>query len=891
MSHEKDKRGSKLFGTRLSSIFGDSDKGTRSVPTPTSNPKNNLLKQSLITKSSNSLRPQQSNSTSNTATSTTKSMLLDHKVDSRSIPATRSLLDPITPKKHETTSAKTVNKQLDLSPITSPGIGSPQLKKLHRKRPPDIQDDPLPSLKLTPSSEYTSPNYNSNPHSNTSNRDSNLDALASSNVFHPDSPESDDFQFNPTPAREAFVINFDNLSKYDDDNAAKLMADPFGPRLDLETLQDLQTKTSMQDQSHSSPIKKSLEYQSQDLQHVQSLDLQGTRSYLSQVNQQQSNMNDLIDSIENQINYFNVDSDSDANLSDDNITDPNSSRNYSKIPRSPNIMQLSDFSEGQQSPIKRLAQLSSTPKTNSPKVEKDSFLSALENSRTPTPLDSNDWNEYSNTSPLKSNNSFNFTNFPLDANPKRISLKKDSFLDFSSPANDSLENFHTPPIKEFEGLSAKPMGPVDITDYASENSTSHSDEPSKSSSNEPTLEQTSRTLTKMSDSAYGEFKVPEEYKMSSESSLDNPIIENNAMVSPRPGSFIVSQDIQAPYPISTPGITPPLSPSEAQHDLVSREVSIKSTNSSFDRNIESLLSRKSSETSQAFPRKSSTNLSGSTSRTLSYGSKKNMLKPVLSTPLESTQTFTADHKRQSSSISSIFSSHSNKPANLATIKKGLNLKPGEGERSNYVLLIRRSAGTAYNENGPGKWKLPIGIKPVDKASLASNANGRYKRLAGPFNQNRLKKSGVELKHGHLQPRLLAGEIDDKDTGIRQKIGTISELKPVIPETKLVSMSPVTSGTNLARVSTVGSTNTMDVQSIAASSTMSSTIEESIVSSSSSESLNGAIGGGYYQHPGYKYSPGGGDDTEIETGSMDNDDEYEERGKLVLANPDVSSDSN
>ena len=63
--------------------------------------------------------------------------------------------------------------------------------------------------------------------------------------------------------------------------------------------------------------------------------------------------------------------------------------------------------------------------------------------------------------------------------------------------------------------------------------------------------------------------------------------------------------------------------------------------------------------------------------------------------------------RMSSSVGSIYSSNSYRNVNLAALKKTLNLKPGEGERSNYVLAIRKAAGTSYNELTRMKWKLPV----------------------------------------------------------------------------------------------------------------------------------------------------------------------------------------
>lgn len=286
--------------------------------------------------------------------------------------------------------------------------------------------------------------------------------------------------------------------------------------------------------------------------------------------------------------------------------------------------------------------------------------------------------------------------------------------------------------------------------------------------------------------------------------------------------------------------------------------------------------------------------------------------------------------RNSSSVGSIKSSNSYKNVNLASLKRSLSLKPGEGERSNYVLAIRRSAGTAFNELGPLRWKLPVGILPIDKLATKENSNGKYKRLAGGLSgqNSRKKTSGVELKHGHLKPRLLAAEIDEGDDSFAG-IGlarTTTANNPSVANTfssRNQSVSTKASRENsLKRTTTDGSVLTGDTQSVVSSTTESTKGNpidaslhrtSSIVSSESSGSLSDKISG-YYQHRGYKY---GDIDEESEDkssaespGTLNNDgsnlngfntndsytkqekyDDYEEqeRPKLVLANPDYDSD--
>lgn len=261
------------------------------------------------------------------------------------------------------------------------------------------------------------------------------------------------------------------------------------------------------------------------------------------------------------------------------------------------------------------------------------------------------------------------------------------------------------------------------------------------------------------------------------------------------------------------------------------------------------------------------------------------------------QNFQMGHA-QSTSMSSIFSAGSNRHVNLATIKRSFSLRPGEGERSNYVQTIRRSAGTAYNESGPEKWKIPTGILPVDKNSLFLLLNGRFNRLAG--NVNRAKKaSGVELKHGHLKPRLLAAEVDEVEDS--NKFGTLGRSSTF--QTRLITPVTLKSSTpsaNLAmsRHSSLGHISTNALGSTAEDSLQTKESPSSRRESVSSSESVGSITDyrmGYYQHVGYKY-----DEEENETDQFsptdaatmshnEYDGEDDDKPRLVLANPDYSSD--
>ncbi|CAX40002.1 conserved hypothetical protein [Candida dubliniensis CD36] len=292
--------------------------------------------------------------------------------------------------------------------------------------------------------------------------------------------------------------------------------------------------------------------------------------------------------------------------------------------------------------------------------------------------------------------------------------------------------------------------------------------------------------------------------------------------------------------------------------------------------------------------------------------------------------------RMSSSVGSIYSSNSYRNVNLAALKKTLKLKPGEGERSNYVLAIRRAAGTSYNESTRMKWKLPVGILPVDKSATKENSNGKYMRLAGnSLASSRKKTSGVELKHGHLKPRLLAAEIDEGDdsTAISLAKTPLTQSSVNLKATETNTNKTVSNENSLIRTTTDVSIVTGDTNSIVTTTTDTNTSgrgegngikrNESIVSSNSSGSLSDKnfTNFGYYQHRSYKdddediFADGvnrqatneDGNETDDENNhingypknsymdinSIDHPEEEEEedneRPRLVLANPDYDSD--
>lgn len=261
--------------------------------------------------------------------------------------------------------------------------------------------------------------------------------------------------------------------------------------------------------------------------------------------------------------------------------------------------------------------------------------------------------------------------------------------------------------------------------------------------------------------------------------------------------------------------------------------------------------------------------------------------------------------------SSITSSNSNRHVNLATLKRSFSLRPGEGDRSKYVETVRKNAGTSYNDGGPGKWKLPTGILPVDKKSLYLQLSNKFNRGGGALRAT--KTSGVELKHGHLQPRMLAAEVDDADDtnrfGSLGRSGTTATTKSITPVTSKSSVpsvlggmsrhsSPHRSGTLVSVSST-----TNDSQSLVTGDSLSklSQAQSEVSSLGSDGSISEyKFGDGYYQHQAYNRDD---DDLDTDTygpatddGTMNNDydddiDEEDEKPRLFLANPDELSDEN
>lgn len=269
--------------------------------------------------------------------------------------------------------------------------------------------------------------------------------------------------------------------------------------------------------------------------------------------------------------------------------------------------------------------------------------------------------------------------------------------------------------------------------------------------------------------------------------------------------------------------------------------------------------------------------------------------------------------RKSSSLSSILSSPSQKNINLATLKKTMNLKPGEGERSTYVSTLRKNSGTAYNETGPGKWKLPIGIIPIDKRATYTTSNSKYMRMVGGVTQTKAKRgTGVELKHGHLAPRLLAAEVDDGDD-LSMKFNTANEQKDAAkakvdgsstttlteesstPQNRSSVSSLLVGGSNSLLDSKNGltrtTTDTSTASVITSTQSKSSPSKRSSISSGSSGSISDV--NGFYQHPLYnRYVDEDHDegedvfaDADFNDANMDND--FKEAPRLVLANPDAS----
>ena len=143
--------------------------------------------------------------------------------------------------------------------------------------------------------------------------------------------------------------------------------------------------------------------------------------------------------------------------------------------------------------------------------------------------------------------------------------------------------------------------------------------------------------------------------------------------------------------------------------------------------------------------------------------------------------------RYSGSLSSLWSPGSFRHVSAPTSKDyPIPLYPGQGQKSLYITILRKKSGTAYNETAPGKWKLPLGISPINKSSNYLHSGGN-----SLLNRNK-KQSGVELKHGHLQPKLLTVEVDgNEDVPIQSKIPGRT-FKPTSLDTISTSENPAPS---------------------------------------------------------------------------------------------------
>ncbi|QEL62522.1 hypothetical protein CJJ09_004699 [Candidozyma auris] len=301
---------------------------------------------------------------------------------------------------------------------------------------------------------------------------------------------------------------------------------------------------------------------------------------------------------------------------------------------------------------------------------------------------------------------------------------------------------------------------------------------------------------------------------------------------------------------------------------------------------------------------------------------KNAPKNSISNDISSSRGFgspssNATFHRKSSSMSSIFSSNSNRHINLATLKKSITLRPGEGERSNYVQTVRRNAGTAYNDLGQESWKLPVGILPIDKRVLLPT-NDRYTRMRG---SRKNQSSVVGLKHGHLAPRLLAAEVDESEGS--NKFGLLGRSNTFQKSEKTISSeSSSKSGIQSASISRGNSLHqssraTSRTASIAESASSIGTPSlvpstpkrsqfgtQTNLSRQASTSSRVSVGSliepklseGYYQHPGYNLDEEAEfaeDYSHSTEGTMNNDDDDAsiEKPRLFLANPDSASSDN
>lgn len=248
-------------------------------------------------------------------------------------------------------------------------------------------------------------------------------------------------------------------------------------------------------------------------------------------------------------------------------------------------------------------------------------------------------------------------------------------------------------------------------------------------------------------------------------------------------------------------------------------------------------------------------------------------------------------------MSSIFSTTSNRNITLAQLKRSISFKPGEGQRSSYVQTIRRNAGTAFNDLGPETWRLPIGILPIDRSQLLLNDKfSRHRNGRGT------KASGVGLKHGHLAPRLLAAEVDEV-AGVN-KFGSLgrsnthsqpeSNQESPQPQQLLLPPPNVSRQSSLAR--TVASNN--DAASWRGGfAPLLISRQNSVASRASVNSVNDyRLTSGYYQHPGYGYDDDDETDVvnDLPNGTIHHEvaeEDEPEKPRLMLVNPDASSDSN
>ncbi|KAK6460059.1 hypothetical protein DFJ63DRAFT_257921 [Scheffersomyces coipomensis] len=235
----------------------------------------------------------------------------------------------------------------------------------------------------------------------------------------------------------------------------------------------------------------------------------------------------------------------------------------------------------------------------------------------------------------------------------------------------------------------------------------------------------------------------------------------------------------------------------------------------------------------------------------------------------------ANH-RHSSSLGSIYSNASNGYVNLSTLKKQLALKPGEGDRSNYVLSIRKIAGTAFNETGPGKWKLPVGISPLEKSSSYASSNLYLRRDA--FGKN--KKSG--LRHWRLEKTLLADEIDDKTIDSSNDVSIMNSSSSKASSLKMVDSGVLTDPSSSGDYTLHRSST--EISNDQVSTDQGSTDQ----SSSGSPSGHGSdTGFGFYQHKGYREDEITDDDnsTEVDLEDYQFGLDSEEGHRLTIANPD------